>query len=135
MCNAVSIIFKELYIKWLWFLGCRCKTMIYPGVFFLFFKHFDFLRQKLGKRHKFPKMTCNAIHIIFCKLDIMWLWFLVHWCKMMTSPGIFFIFEKFWFLGPKRVEKAKRGLNSLYWCVHHFLVTISHMSMIFGTLM
>ena len=107
----------------------------YIHVFFLFFKNFDFLGQKLGKSHKWPKITCNSIHIIFCELNIMWLWFLVHWCKMMISPGIFFIFQKFWFFGAKSVERAKRGLNSLCWCAHHFLVTISHMSMIFGTLM
>ena len=60
----------------------------------------------------------------------MWLPFLVHWCKMMISPGICFIFQIFWYFGPKSVERAKRGLNSLYWCAHHFLVTISRMSMI-----
>ena len=102
--------------------------------FFLFFKNFDFLGQKLGKRHKWPKMTCNAIHIIFYELNIMWLWFLVHWCKMMISPSLFFIFQKFWFSGPKSVVRAKRA-NSLYLCVHHFLVTICHTSIIFGTLM
>ena len=94
-------------------------------LFFLFFKNFDFLSQKLVKRHKLPKMTCNAIHIMFWEVNIMRLWFLLHWCKMMIYPGIFFIFQKFWFFGPKSVERAKRGLNNLYWCVHHFLVTIS----------
>ena len=67
-------------------------------------------------------MTCNAINIIFCELNIIWLGFLVHCCKMMISPGILFIFQKFWFLGPTSVERAKRGLH---WCAHHFLVTIS----------
>ena len=75
-------------------------------------------------------MTCNAIHITFCELNIMWLRYLVHWCKMMISPGISFIFQKFWYFGPKSVEREKRGLNSLYWCANHFLVTISHMSII-----
>ena len=107
----------------------------YIQVLFLFFQNFEFYGQKLGKRHKWPKMTCNAIHIIFCALNIMWLWFLVHWCKMMISQSIFFVFQKFWFFGLKSVKRAKRGLNSLYWCEHHFLVTISHMSMISGTLM
>ena len=107
----------------------------YIQVFFSFFQKKNFLGQKFGQMHKWPKMTCNAIHIIFCELNIIWLWFLVHWCKMLISPVNSFIFHKFWFFRPKSVERVKRGLNSVYWCAHHFLVTISHMSMIFGTLM
>ena len=103
------------------FLGRRCKMMIYPGLF-SFLKKIDFLDQKLSKSHKWPKITCNAIHIIFCELNIIWLW-----------PGISFIFEKFWFFGRKS-GTVRRGLKSLYWCVHNFLVTINHMSMILNTL-
>ena len=116
--------FLDVGVKW-W----------YIQVFFSFSKNFDFLGQKLGKMHKRPKMTGNAIHIIFCELNNMWLWFLVHWCKRTIFSDIFFIFQKFWLFGPKSVEREKRGLNSLDWCAQHFLVTISHMSMIFGTLM
>ena len=42
----------------------------------------------------------------------MWSWFLLHLCKMMVSPVVFFIFPKFWFFrlseGGKR---AKTVLN------------------------
>ena len=107
----------------------------YIQIFFFFLKNFYLLCQKLGKKHKWPEMTCNAIHIILCELNIMWLWFLVHWCRMIIYPGIFPIFRKFWFLVQKSVERVKWGLNSWYLCAYHFLVTTSHISMIFGTLM
>ena len=42
---------------------------------------FSFLKKFFGL--KWPKMTCNGIYIIFCKLNIIWLWFLVRWCEMM----------------------------------------------------
>ena len=138
-CNAVAIIFTELYIKWLWFLGCSSKMMIYPGVFFFFSKILIFWAKNWVKDTNGPKQLVMLSTSYFCELNIRW--FLVHRCKIMISPGIFFWFlgqkKNFFFLvfGPENVEKTKRGLNSLYWWVDHFLVTISHMSMLFGTLM
>ena len=41
----------------------------------------------------------------------MWSWFLVLLCKMMMSPGIFFIFSKCW--------KAKNGLKLGNFCLSH----------------
>ena len=46
-------------------------------------------------------------HTISQELHIIWSWFLVHLCKMMIFPCIFFIFSKFWFfvlLGGKRAK-------------------------------
>ena len=53
--NAVGIIFKELCIKWLWFLGCRCKMMIYPGDFFLFLEILIFWIKNWVKGSNGPK--------------------------------------------------------------------------------
>ena len=135
ICNAVTIIFKELYIKSLWFLECSCKIMTYP--FFSLFQKFWFFCPKIGQKAQISQNDLNAIHIIFCELNIRW--FLVYRCKMMISSVMFFDFSarnKFFFLifGPENVERAKRGLNSLHLCADHFLVTISHMSMLFGRL-
>ena len=48
---------------------------------------------------------------------VIWLWFLVHKCKMMASrPDAFFIFSKFWFsglLGGKRGGVQKLGTHSV----------------------
>ena len=96
------------------FCFCFFKKIFFFFCFFFcfcFFQKFWFFGPKLGKRHKWPKMTCNAIHIIFCELNIMWLRFLVHWCKMMITPGIFFIFQKFWFFWTKKYGKGKERLK------------------------
>ena len=39
---------------------------------------------------------------------MIWSWFLVHLCKMMISPGVFFIFVKFWFFGLLGGKKGKK---------------------------
>ena len=40
-------------------------------------------------------------HSVTQELYLIWLWLLVHMCKMMISPAIFFIliFSKLWFFG------------------------------------
>ena len=44
---------------------------------------------------------------------MIWLWFLVHMCKMIISPGAFFILAKFWFFRVIRegVEGQKMAQN------------------------
>ena len=53
----------------------------------------------------------------------MWSWFLVHFCKMMISPGLFFIFSRFWFsrlLGRLKVKKWPKMRNN-YICYTPYL--------------
>ena len=59
---------------------------------------------------------------LFVVLDIsgvyiIWLLFMVHMCKMIISPGMVFIFSKFWFfglVGSKRTKKrSKMTKNSV----------------------
>ena len=63
--------------------------------------------QKLVHAKKFSFAAQKLIHakISTNKVYIIWLWFLVHMCKMMISPAIFFILYKFWcfrFLGGQK---------------------------------
>ena len=66
--------------------------------------------------------VCPSFHplcTISQKLYIMWSWFLLYRCKMMKSPGIFFIFVKFRFFvllrgrvkGQKLNKKKKQKLH------------------------
>ena len=77
---------------WSWFLVDLCKMMISPV--FLIFSKFCCLR--LLKRQK---MVQNGKTCLLCSIYyepyIIWLWFLVHICKMMISPARFFILSSF----------------------------------------
>ena len=70
--------------------------------FFYYFKILIFLVVRGGKMAKNgPKWQKIQSPSVSQELYL-WLWFLVHLCKMMTSPAIIFIFSKFWlfvFLG------------------------------------
>ena len=81
-------------VKW-WYL---------PGLFFHFFKTLILWVVKEGGGVKGQKMVQNENK--FClsrsisqESYIIWFWFKVLMCKMIISPGIFFIFWKFWFSG------------------------------------
>ena len=74
-----------------------CKLMISQDAFFIVLK-FGF-SQLLGG-YKGKKMAQNdkklsLSHSISQELYLVRLWFLVHFCKMMIPPAIFFIFSKF----------------------------------------
>ena len=86
---------QEPYIIWSSLVIRKCKMIISLGFSFFFFFLFWFFGLLGGwKGKKWPKMTKNCP---FCltsqELCIMWSWFLVHICKMMTSPDSFFIFS------------------------------------------
>ena len=49
---------------------------------------------------------------------IVWSSFMVHICKMIISPGIFFIFSKFWFSDCQGVKVQKMAKNS---CLLHLI--------------
>ena len=49
-------------------------------------------------------------HVPYLRNNIaIWSWLLVHLCKIMIFPGIFFIFLKFWFFGLLESQRAKTG--------------------------
>ena len=64
----------------------KCKMIIFPD----FFHFLIFYVVKRVKRQK-PYIPQEPY--------LIWLWFLVHMCKMMLSPAIYFIFLKFLFFG------------------------------------
>ena len=55
-------------------------------------------------------------------------WFLEHWCKMMISPGAFFIFSKFWFFGLLGWSKVKKWPRMTKNSIHHALCLNNHTS-------
>ena len=83
---------QEQYILWSWILPHLCKMMISPGFFvvFLVFGFSRLLGREKGK--KWPRVTKKfcLLHVISQEPYIIWLSFMVHLCKMMMSPGVFF---------------------------------------------
>ena len=89
------------YDLYLWY-TCMHKRII-SRHFFSFFSKFWYSRS-LGGELNGQKMVQNDK--IFCLSHsvpqepyIIWLWFLVHMCKMMIPPVNFFIFQNFNFCG------------------------------------
>ena len=70
----------------------------------------NFKKSSGVKGQKWPKITKNCVsHSISQEAYIIWLWFLVHMCKMMASPDTIFIFVKFWFFGLIGYKKGKKS--------------------------
>ena len=97
-CPSHSIS-QEQSIIWLLFMVLMCKMVISPGVF-SFFQNFDFFDCQRDKRAKNgPKW--QKILSVTCSISqepyLIWLSFMVHMCKVIISPGDYFIFSKFWF--------------------------------------
>ena len=85
---------QEQYSLWSWLLVHLCKMIICPGFFFIF-SFFGLLWGKKGKKwHKMPKKKKCLLHFISQEPYILWLSFIVDFCKMMISSGRFFHF--FW---------------------------------------
>ena len=101
--------------------------MTSPDAFFIFWKFwFSGLLGRECKRAKNgPKWQIILSHSLSQELYLIWLWFLVHMCKMMISPAIFFRFFKiliFRFFQTSSVN-AKRK----FWGMPH----LRHMCVIF----
>ena len=115
---------QEAYIIWLWFLVHICTVMTYPVAFFFIFSKFCFLRVRWVKGRKIAQNNKK-----FCLSDflsqqpyLVWLWFLLHMCKMMISPGIFFSFHFFTILSVK-IQSVTLYISR----------TVDHIIKIFGT--
>ena len=98
---------------------CVCVKWWCLQAFFSLFWNFYFLGKLGGKRAKSsPKWKITIInpsHAISQEQYSIWSWFLVHLCKIIISPGLFFIFSKFWFFwflggvkGQKIVQNGKK---------------------------
>ena len=86
--NCLSCLISQApYIIFL-FVVHKCKMIISLGVF-IFFK---ILILWVVRRVKGQKMA--QIYFISQQPCIIWSWFMVHVCKRMVSPCIFYIFNK-----------------------------------------
>ena len=56
---------QEAYILWSWLLVLMCKTMTFPGAFFIFSK-FWFFGLWGGKWQKWPKLTKGSVCLTLC---------------------------------------------------------------------
>ena len=94
ICLSCSIS-QEPYIIWFSFMIHICKTIISPGIFFIFSKIWFSGSSGGSKSKKWPKMTTNSVlHVIFQDPWIISSSFIVDMCKRIIFPDIFFsIFE------------------------------------------
>ena len=98
------------------------SSKISPGVFLPFSKFWysGLLGGRgQGKRAKSsPKWQKKCLpHLLSQEPYIKWSSFVVHKCKIITSPVVFFIFSKFWFfrlLGGSKGKKWPIITNNLY---------------------
>ena len=118
--NLSCSISKELYIIWLSSMGdsrytfekcTHLKNDIISGPFFIFSKVWFSQFSGGWKDKKCPKMTKKSVwHALkFQETCIYFMWssFMVHMCKRIISPGIFFNFWKFSFSGSLGGEGVK----------------------------
>ena len=65
------------------------------------------------------KMHFCLSRLIFQEPYIIWSSFMVHMCKKIISPCMFFIFSKFWFSGSLVGKRAKKAQNDeKFWLSH-----------------
>ena len=99
-------------IIWLWFLVHVCKTIISPGIFH-FFKIFIFRVVSVEKMIQNDKKFCPS-RSISQEPYIIWFSCMVHVCKIVISPGVFFILPKFLFF--RWVNRKNRDQNDKKFC-------------------
>ena len=134
-CPSCSIS-QEPYIIWLSCMVHMCKMMISPNVFLSFSKILIFWVVRVVKGKKTVqngKKFCPS-RSISQELFITWLSFMVHMCTMIISPGVFFIFAKFWFFGLLGCKRSKNGpkWQKILSVVLRISGTIHHMIVIYG---
>ena len=71
---------------------CTSLKWWHLQMLFQFFKILVFWVFREGPQKNGPKLQKKISHCISQELYLIWLWFLVHTCKMMISPAIFFHF-------------------------------------------
>ena len=86
--------------------------------FFSFFQNYDFAVASGVKEQK----TTKNERKLFQEPYLIWSSFMIHLCKMIISPGVFFIFPKFRFSGLLGDTRAK---NSAKWQKCLFIHSIS----------
>ena len=114
-----------------------CRVIISPGVFFIFSK-FWFSWLLVGLKWQTmvenDKKLCLS-HSISEEPYIIWLSFMVHMCKMVISPGVFFHFHKIFIFQIVRGVKGQNLVqnNKKFSVTLQISGTIHHMNVIYGT--
>ena len=108
----------------LWY---TCVKWYLQAFFFNFFKILIFwiVRGVKGKKMVQNDKKICLLHSISQEPYIIWLSFMVHMCKMIISPGVFFSFSKFWFfglLGGEGVKWEKTVQNDKFFCLFHIIL-------------
>ena len=99
---------------------CTCVKWWYLQAFCSFFKILIFWGVSGVKGQKIvqnDKKICLSCSISQEPYIIWWLSFLVRKCKMIISPGVFFIFSKFCFFslfGGSKAQNGKKLCHALY---------------------
>ena len=98
---------QEPYMISLSFMVHMYKMIISLGTFSIF-QIFDFPEgQKMAQNNK----KFSLSHSVSQELYIIWLWFLVHMCKMIICRNFFIFFQNFDFLGFYGSERVKNDLK------------------------
>ena len=94
----LHFISRESYIIWWSFMVHLCEIIIFPGIFFHFFKILIFwvVRGVKGQKMVQNEKKLCLLRSISQETYIIWFSFMVHMCKMIISMAIFFIFSEFW---------------------------------------
>ena len=113
-------------VKW-WYLQAYCFDLVFQILIFKVFREVE--GQKMVQNDKKLWLSCR-----YLKNHTLWLWFMVHVCKMIISPGIFLIFQNFDFAGFLRLVGGQRmtqnhQIQSVTLCISG---TVDHIN-IFGT--
>ena len=87
-------------VKW-WYLQAYCFDLVFQILIFKVFREVE--GQKMVQNDKKLWLSCW-----YLKNHTLWLWFMVHVCKMIISPGIFLIFQNFDFAGFLRLVGGQR---------------------------
>ena len=137
LCLSCSIS-QEPYIIWFSFMVHFCKMIIFPRVFF-FFSKFWFCGLLKGVRGQKIVQSVKKFYLLrFISQGpyIIWLSFVVRKCKMMISPGVFFMFSKILiFQIFRRVKGEKMAQHDKKNCPSYLYIsgTIHHVIFIYDT--
>ena len=124
-------IYQEPYIIWLSFIVNLCRMIISPGFFFLFSKILIFwvVRETKGQKVVQNDKKFCLLRSISQEPYLMWLSFMVHMCKMIISPGVFFHFFKILIFRIVREGKGQKTVqNNKKFCPSHAPYLRNHTS-------
>ena len=97
--------------------------------FFHFFPNFNFVSWVKGQKiTQNDKKSCLS-HSMSQEAYIIWLWFLVYFCKMIISPDFFKIFSEW----PKKMAKNGPKWQKSLSVALNISGTIHHLIVVYGT--